>query len=653
MSWPGKLIEKSFIALFILVPLIFLPTTSELFEFPKIIVTYLITATIVFAWASRCIIAKKVIFKRTPLDLPILLFLTSQFLSLLFSLDPRTSWLGYYSRFNGGFLSLLSYSLLYWAFVSNMNRRSTLSTINYSLITAGVVALWGVAEHFGIDDSWWVQDVRNRVFSTLGQPNWLAAYLVALIFIPLSKALTSKKIDPIHYSLFTIYFLALLFTKSRSGLLAFGFSSLVFWCFLFINHKSKIINQFLVFSLLTLTLTLTIANPLRDLVFTPQTPPVISGPALEIGGTESGAIRKIVWTGALRIWRSSPKAFWLGTGPETFAMAYYQFRPIEHNYTSEWELLYNKAHNEFLNYLATTGLLGLIAYLILLITIALAFFYNSPLRPPLTLRGGSERVLQIALFAGWLTIPITNFWGFSVVIVQILLFLLPAFAQTLSVDTDPPPPSKSPLASTQIISILISVFAFSYLLFTITKYFIADVKYASGQKNLKAFTATEDPQYILASFSDLKSAFALNPRDPPIAVDLSNVAAYMSIIVRDSDATTSSQLAQIAVSASGRAIQTSPRHPNYYKARSRTYIILSTYDDSYLSSADENLASASAISPTDPRIPYNRGVIALYRNDPASAQVFFRSALDLKPDFADPRAQLDQIATLSAQPILR
>nr|OGC91262.1 MAG: hypothetical protein A2V48_02390 [Candidatus Amesbacteria bacterium RBG_19FT_COMBO_48_16] len=197
------------------------------------------------------------------------------------------------------------------------------------------------------------------------------------------------------------------------------------------------------------------------------------------------------------------------------------------------------------------------------------------------------------------------------------------------------------------------MFAFSYLLFTITKYFIADVKYASGQKNLKAFTATEDPQYILASFSDLKSAFALNPRDPPIAVDLSNVAAYMSIIVRDSDATTSSQLAQIAVSASGRAIQTSPRHPNYYKARSRTYIILSTYDDSYLSSADENLASASAISPTDPRIPYNRGVIALYRNDPASAQVFFRSALDLKPDFADPRAQLDQIATLSAQPILR
>ena len=434
MSWPGKLIEKSFIALFILVPLIFLPTTSELFEFPKIIVTYLITATIVFAWASRCIIAKKVIFKRTPLDLPILLFLTSQFLSLLFSLDPRTSWLGYYSRFNGGFLSLLSYSLLYWAFVSNMNRRSTLSTINYSLITAGVVALWGVAEHFGIDDSWWVQDVRNRVFSTLGQPNWLAAYLVALIFIPLSKALTSKKIDPIHYSLFTIYFLALLFTKSRSGLLAFGFSSLVFWCFLFINHKSKIINQFLVFSLLTLTLTLTIANPLRDLVFTPQTPPVISGPALEIGGTESGAIRKIVWTGALRIWRSSPKAFWLGTGPETFAMAYYQFRPIEHNYTSEWELLYNKAHNEFLNYLATTGLLGLGSYLILLLTMLWTIGAGVIVKSRASTTFAHTEPITIALLAGWLTIPITNFWGFSVVIMQLFLFLFPAIALTIKDD---------------------------------------------------------------------------------------------------------------------------------------------------------------------------------------------------------------------------
>ena len=179
-------------------------------------------------------------------------------------------------------------------------------------------------------------------------------------------------------------------------------------------------------NLLLLLLTITIPNPVRDLVLKTkdQRPTASQGTALETGGTESGSIRKIVWTGALRIWQANPKNFLIGTGPETFAESYYQFRPIEHNQTSEWELLYNKAHNEFLNYLATTGLLGLLSYLLLLIIQFSVFIKKSP--------NIEYRTLNIALLAGWLTISITNFWGFSVVIMQLFLFLFPAIAITLN-----------------------------------------------------------------------------------------------------------------------------------------------------------------------------------------------------------------------------
>ena len=34
--------------------------------------------------------------------------------------------------------------------------------------------------------------------------------------------------------------------------------------------------------------------------------------------------------------------------------------------TSEWDYLYNKAHNEYLNYLTTTGIVGLGTHLLLL-----------------------------------------------------------------------------------------------------------------------------------------------------------------------------------------------------------------------------------------------------------------------------------------------
>lgn len=419
MSWPKRLIATFYYLLFIFVPLVWLSNTSELFEFNKLILTYLLTTLIVGTWAIRCILEKKFVFRRTILDLPILLFLISNFVSLVFSIDPRVSWLGYYSRWNGGLSSLLSYSLLYWAFVSNMDSKSAQKVISYSLISSILVSIYGSLEHFGasiscllttdsFNVSCWVQDVQTRVFATLGQPNWLAAYIVALIFIPISKTL--KKFSLPYFLISIILFLTLLFTKSRSGLLAFGISSLIFWTF---SLKRRLLIRASLWVLVVISLTLLIPNPIRDLVLktNDQRPATNQGPALEVGGTESGAIRKIVWTGALRIWQANPKNFLIGTGPETFAQAYYQYRPIEHNQTSEWELLYNKAHNEFLNYLATTGLLGLGSYLLLLVVMFRSFRRSS-----------------LALLAGWLTISVTNFWGFSVVIMQLFLFLLPAIA---------------------------------------------------------------------------------------------------------------------------------------------------------------------------------------------------------------------------------
>lgn len=438
-----------FSLLFIFVPLIWLPNTSELFEFNKLILTYILTALIVSTWAIRMIIKKKIIFRKTLLDWPILLFLLSTLISLLFSIDPHVSWFGYYSRWNGGLLSLISYSLLYWAFVSNMNPKSALNAIRYTLYAAIIIAIYASLEHFGasiscllttgsFDVTCWVQDVQNRVFATLGQPNWLAAYITALIFVPLSAAISnfkfliSKQVSKsqiLNLCIFLLLFATLLFTKSRSGLLAFGISWAIFWGIHMIRlGQLKIwsIRNFVAINLLLLLLTITIPNPLRDLVLKTrdQRPTASQGTALESGGTESGAIRKIVWTGALRIWQANPKNFLIGTGPETFAESYYQYRPVEHNQTSEWELLYNKAHNEFLNYLATTGLLGLLSYLLLLIIQFSVFVKKSP--------NIEYRTLNIALLAGWLTISITNFWGFSVVIMQLFLFLFPAIAITLN-----------------------------------------------------------------------------------------------------------------------------------------------------------------------------------------------------------------------------
>ena len=253
-SWYDRIITFGFYLLFSLIPLLLTPWNYELFEFNKMIGVYTLTVIITSAWIIKMLSEKKIVIAKTPMDIPIALFVLSQLVSSIFSMDPHVSWFGYYSRFNGGMWSIFCYTLLYYAYLSNKTDEKNL--VRAALITASFVALYGVLERLGIDKNLWVQDVQNRVFSTLGQPNWLAAYMVALIPLSMAFALKSqnsrllggspkeatklntqqgnKKFNwSLEFGIWslitTLFFTTLLFTKSRSGLVGFAIADMIFW----------------------------------------------------------------------------------------------------------------------------------------------------------------------------------------------------------------------------------------------------------------------------------------------------------------------------------------------------------------------------------------------------------------------------------------
>lgn len=418
-----------FYLLFFLVPLIFSPVNSELFEYPKMMLTYGLTIIIMAIWLIKMILAKKIIYKRTFLEIPLLLYLGSHILSTIYSIDPHVSFWGYYSRFHEGLLASICYVLLYFAAVSNLTKEHVKKIFYVSLFSAAIVSVWAILEHFGgsiscilttgkFNDDCWVQDVRNRVFATLGQPNWLAAYLDILILIALSF---KNKISFLSIP----FFLALLFTKSRSGILGLGAGLGIFLFFYF----KKINKSFLVLLFLLTLLVLFFGLPfaqtekyslerfLADKQQITNNKQQNINPDLNI--SESGDIRKVVWTGALKIWQRYPV---FGSGVETFGYAYYLDRPIEHNLLSEWDFLYNKAHNEYLNLLSTTGTVGIITYFFIILS-----FGKFPISNFKFLNN-----FQIGLTAAYISILVTNFFGFSVVIIGLYFFLIPAFYEILS-----------------------------------------------------------------------------------------------------------------------------------------------------------------------------------------------------------------------------
>lgn len=712
----NKIIEYGFYAIFFFVPLALADKTSELFEFNKLWITFILSLVILTAWISKMLIKRQFKIQRTPLDIPIILFLLSQVISTVFSLDRHVSLWGYYSRFNGGLLSIITYIFLYYAFVSNFQEDAKTiikRLIFVALSSAIVVSLWGLPSHFGydptcflfrgsLDVACWTSDFQPmiRIFSTLGQPDWLSAYLSILFPITIAffikstffkgannkKPQFSKKLAVFavfSFLMFLLFYVDIAYTRAKSGFLATWFSIAFFaasYAFLELrNRNNKIKNLSLDFKLLLLTLvsivtvtffigtsfvridsnfsfdglksrfikspavTKTVAKPVAA---TPK-PALVSG---ELGGTDSGTIRLLVWEGAIKAWIHNPI---FGTGVETFAFAYYKYRPEAHNLTSEWRYLYNKAHNEYLNYLTTSGAFGLLTYLSMIglfLFLSLKYLWKN--------KGGdtnNRKVLVLALVSGYISILISNFFGFSVVIVNLFMFLIPAlvfilanlinYDKNLSFSFASKKVENKKLqvkeyAVTKPIWVIIAIVAVinGYLIFTLINFWNADKDYALG------YNYDRVNQYQTA-YPLLHKAVTERPDEPVFKDELAINDAVLAISILEQKLTDQAQqkqatelaqkLAQEAVATSDKITSENPNNVVFWKTRVRIFYTLAQADERYLASALTAIKKTAELAPTDADISYNLGILYGQNGDAKNAVATLKNTIKLKQDFSN------------------
>jgi len=657
-----KLIIFLFHLLVIILPFCFTWINDELFEFNKMIVIYGFTSLIVAAWISLMMTQGKVILKKTILDLPLMLFFISQLLSTIFSIHPYTSFFGYYTRFHGGLLSIICYILLYYAFVSNFEVRHLKKFILSILIAATLACVYAIPEHFGhspscllitggknFDVACWVQDVKFRIFGTFGQPNWLAAYLITLIPLGISSltSKTTKKITQIFYFVFlSLALMALLFTKSRSGVLGLVFGLLYYFiavAYWMIQKKAKLGKTVFMSSLtifLFLVLSLVIGTPfspsLNQLVTKSQKiNQVVSADQvvnrLEIGGTESGDIRKIVWKGSFNIWKRHPI---FGSGLETFAYSYYQDRPVEHNTVSEWDFLYNKAHNEFLNFLATTGIIGIGAYLFLLISFG---FYT--LTNLIKQQDEDNYLLTASLAAGFISLSISNFFGFSTVMVSVLMFLFFAILDLIHISSPKNEnkivrTKKIKLETNQLIGISLIWLTAVYLILMVYNTWSADYSYNKGSQLVQA-------DQLVDGAKQLEVAIKKSPSEALYYDALSTTYSQLAVALYSSgQSTISAQVADQAIQISNKTLELNPVHLNFYRNQARMYIQLAEINPKYLYKAMATLDLAQKLAPTDAKIMYNRALIALELGDKNLSKQLLLTTIEMKPNYDGARNKL-------------
>jgi O-antigen ligase/tetratricopeptide (TPR) repeat protein len=767
-----SIIFWGYAALFFVTPLIVVPFTSELFEFNKMFFVYAVTIIVVAAWVMKEVwgrvergfskkkerqtffLSKYILnlgilrIRRTPLDIAILLFLVSQILATVFSIDRYVSIWGYYSRQNGGLLSTISYIILYYAFVSNFGKDKllkgsyrkledakgvVLKLLYFSLASGLIVAVYGIAQHFGVDSNLWVQDVQNRVFSTLGQPNWLAAYLNILTFISLGLGTTfllngektkktaaktqNSKLKTQNYKiklknffliilLPIIFYLTILYTKSRSGLIGFLSADLIFWLMVLASvkgvyrklkdNKGEYLKLFIILHLAFLVLTFFVGVPFGRInkfmvpgIIESQKSKVKSqkyvvdrrnrrnqGSIIASGGTESGEIRKYVWQGAINAWRANPI---LGTGVETFAWAFYKYKPVGHNNTSEWDFLYNKAHNEYLNYAATTGILGLLGYLGIIGSFIWWFFINSKVKSQKSkLQGKSKKFLALncsfefcalsfALFSAWVSILVTNFFGFSTVVTSLYFWLVPGMAFTLKKSQAPSiklqTSTKHQTPNSKLFGIWnlefgilnkkllagATVLVSGYLLFTLGRFWYADVLYARGKKLVRSDFANKGREV-------LKEAVNLRPGEPVYWDELGYSKALLAVDAFErGEASRASELVEEALDDQGRALKISPQNLNFLKTRVRIYYLFSQMNSEFIRLAIKTLQAGRKLAPNDPKILYNLGL--LYSSEaestPKNSYSLPSATSSRRKSESTGQAQMEQIKTDETDSMVR
>jgi len=618
------------------------PATSEIYELNKMLFIYLMTVLIAFFWITKMIVHKKIILKKTPLDAMIVFFVSALVLSTVFSLDVHTSIFGYYGRFNGGLLSIFCYVVLYYAFVSNdVDPKKSIKSL---LLSGFFVFLWGLPGHFKKDiscpffssilsmmsgtldvqslktiwstqfnNSCWsretnVFDPALRMFSTLGQPNWMGAFFSVIFFLGLysffsKTGLGTRKVFSFFVSLFA--YAGVLFSRSRSALGAvfIGFFFLAVY-YALIKKIKKNVGFFALVTIVLLTFAIflkTGISKVDSLFVLKKMGSSFSNKKIEVpvpnSVTESFDIRKIVWQGALKLGLSNPL---FGTGVETFAYSYNFVRPKTHNLTSEWDYIYNKAHNEFLNYFATTGFVGLASYIgfILSYTWFIFIFLQN--------RQSKNKDYAVFLFTGWITINITNFFGFSTTVTNLLFFLIPAMTIVSFSDREiNESVGFSRLMPAQKTAILILSLVALYLIFAGYSFFKADIFYGQGLYYAKP--EISDHQKAAYYFQEALKNHYEHVYEDKLAYSIAYMAGMASY---EKDRQKVDDLIMLSRYYSQKTLKASSKNVIYLKnaAKNNYFFYLATQDKKYLYDGVSVLSDAAMISATDPKIPYSLAV---------------------------------------------
>jgi len=405
-------IERLIAALVFLLPLVIFPLSQDAFELPKLTIARLFVFGLIVIWikgefsGNGLKVLRGKLFS-SPLDLPVWMFLAVSILATIFSTNSGLSWRGMYYFYFEGLQTIILYWMLYLVVKNNVGKTGQEVVIKAILIGSGFVGLYAIIQKLGLDPLPWLSSPQPRVWSTLGNSNFLGAYLamvIPLVIDRLNELGRSRSHKLYLLALLGVLISALAFTASRAAFVAL-LIALIVWAVL----KTKTQGNFRRWILMVVAVSLSIILVGRLAERRPQQGPVTRVVSLSDWKEPNIASRLSGWKVALIMVEKRPL---LGYGLDTFGLHFRRFMPDEYEQLTMRNGNPAYAHNELLQKAATTGLVGVGVYLWLIISVVLVGWRTV------------HRAKVPGLLAASVAFIVQNQFGFGMITCSILFWLI-------------------------------------------------------------------------------------------------------------------------------------------------------------------------------------------------------------------------------------
>ena len=435
----NSVIKYSIYILVFLMPLFWLPWTIEAYEFNKQYLLFFLTGLALLAWLVKMIVVqRKIVFRRTPLDIWILLFMLMTVLSTVFSIDKISSWLGFYGRFSDSVIGLLCLGIIYFLITNNIAspKKWGLSIEKISQLFLASSFLSIIGTFLSIFNVWnkipnLPQAMTFRSFNlTNTSLEGMAIFLVMVIGFLTGNLLLhkqcvgkeklliasqgKKKKDKGRFNLtikiigLVLSMILLIIINFKPAWFVLGIVMLfllvmAFWTRLF---KDKV-------NILLLPIILLLISGFYVTGFNANVG-VLDG----ISSLDNVLPQEPILdyqTSRFVAWQTLKDSPVLGSGPATFMSDFVKYKPMEFNNSDFWNIRFNMASDQITEMVGTTGILGTLSYLLIIFVFLLIMFLSlQRLRKrhqskSLKLDESREIVSALPFFLAWLALVAAQF----------------------------------------------------------------------------------------------------------------------------------------------------------------------------------------------------------------------------------------------------